>query len=281
MAIDLHTHSTYSDGADTPQQLLKNALDLQLTAIALTDHDTANGVTEFMKAAFHKPIRVIPGIEISASYLGHDIHILGYHINPEDSRLNNRLKEIRKERSDRNFKLIDRLQSLGYALSYDEVSELAEDVPGSTSDKVISRLHFGKALLRRGYVKTINEAFDTILNPGCPGYIPRHQIEPEEALSLIHESGGMAVLAHPLLYKLSLDELKTLLERLKYGGLKGLEVIHSTVSPEQTQVLKELANVYHLHYTGGSDYHGINKPNVPLGVGKEQVLIPDSFSDWL
>lgn len=272
MSIDLHTHSIYSDGADTPKQLLLQAVNLGLNAVALTDHDTISGIDEFIAASHGLPIQPVIGIEISASYYNHDIHILGYDLNPQDPTLCRTLTEIRGERSLRNKKMLQRLNDLGYALTYEEIASMA-----SGQDKVISRLHYAKALMQHGYTQSIAESFDTLLNPGCPGYIPRQQLSPQEALRLILGANGIPVLAHPLLYPLRTDELISLLEQLTANGLRGLEVIHSTVSPKETLYLKGLADTFGLHYTGGSDYHGVHKPGVPLGCGADGVLIPDEY----
>lgn len=276
MSIDLHTHSYYSDGSDSPEEIVQKGAALGLRAIALTDHDNTDGVKEFMKAGQSAGILAIPGVEISASYLGRDIHILGYGFRFEQPDFADRLRSIREERERRNETMLLRLQQLGYAISKEDIERYS-----GGKGHVISRLHFAQALTEKGYCRDTNEAFAQIVGAGCPGYIPRRQLSPEEAIDLIHDAGGKAVLAHPLLYKLNEDECAVLLRFAAGAGMDGLEVIHSSCDAKGTIFLQEKARDLGLFCTGGSDYHGKNKQGVPLGVGHDGRRIPDSYLEPL
>ena len=276
MSIDLHTHSYYSDGSDSPEEIVQKGAALGLRAIALTDHDNTDGVKEFMEAGQSAGILAIPGVEISASYRGRDIHILGYGFRYEQPDFADRLRSIREERQRRNEAMLLRLQQLGYAITKEDIERYS-----GGEGHVISRLHFAQALTEKGYCRDTTEAFDQIVGTGCPGYIPRQQLSPEEAIGLIHGAGGKAVLAHPLLYKLNEDECAVLLKFAASAGMDGLEVIHSTCDAKGTLFLQERARALGLFCTGGSDYHGENKQEVPLGVGYNGRPIPDSYLEPL
>ena len=272
--IDLHVHSTASDGTLTPSEVVDRAICRSLSAIALTDHDTLRGVAEAKeRAAWHKaqghPVEVYSGVEISAAYKKKDIHILGLLVDETNELLSQTLTASVKNRTQRNYKILERFSSLGIELT---MEELQEDAP----DSVITRAHFARTLMKKGIVASVQEAFENYVGDHAPCYVPREYITPEQAISLIRKAGGIAVLAHPLLYNLPHDELYALVERLKKAGLKGIEVYYSSNRGQDEANVKALANHFQLVATGGSDFHGAIKPNIELGSGKGNLKIPYS-----
>ena len=266
-AIDLHVHSTFSDGTLTPTQLVSLAVKSNLEAFALTDHDTTDGIDEAIRAAKDMDLEVIPGIEFSTEYNGKDIHILGYYINPYNEYFNECVCEFRNSRERRNKKMCAKLCSLGINIDYDEF--IAE-----YPDSVITRAHYAKYMVQKGIVKSIEEAFEKYIGDTCPGFVPREKITPSQAVSLILKCGGIPVLAHPILYKYSDSDLEKLVSELKKAGLKGIETIYSTYSNLDEKLIRKLASKYKLLITGGSDFHGSNKPNLSLGCGRGDLYIP-------
>ena len=278
--IDLHVHSNHSDGTLSPEELVALAVDTGLSAFALTDHDTVSGVAKAKAAAQKstaagKPIAVISGTEISAAYQRKDIHILGLFVDETNPNLIAALEEAVSARDKRNELMAERFRSLGIPLTLESLREL-------NPDTVITRAHFAKYLLEHHYVKTQPEAFERYLGYDAPCFVPREYMRPERAISLILESGGIPVLAHPLLYKLPPKELEALLERLCAAGLKGLEVYYSSNTSFDESIVYGLANRFGLLMTGGTDFHGSNKPNLYLGTGRNNnVNIPDTVLEPL
>lgn len=277
--VDLHVHSTASDGTFSPSDLVDHAVSLGLSAFALTDHDTTHGVAEAKeRAAWHKAhghsIEIYTGVEISAGYKNKDIHIVGLFINENDETLNRALEASRNNRDQRNDRMIERFAEHGIALSMEEL--VAAD-PAS----VITRAHFAKLLMKKGYISSISEAFDKYIGDDGPCYVPREYVSPEHAIHLIRKAGGVAILAHPLLYNLPHEELYTLIERLKKAGLSGIEVYYSTHRPQDEVNVKALANHFSLICSGGSDFHGSVKPSIELGTGKGNLKIPYSVLENL
>ncbi|MBR5916697.1 MAG: Cof-type HAD-IIB family hydrolase [Lachnospiraceae bacterium] len=266
-AIDLHVHSTFSDGTLTPSELVDLAIKSNLEAFALTDHDTTDGIEEAYTASVGKDIEVIPGIEFSTEYKKKDIHILGYYINPYNEKFSKKVVEFRNSREIRNQKMCKKLKELGVDIDYD--SFIAQ-----YPDSVITRAHYAKYMISKGIIKTIDEAFDTYIGDNCPGFVPREKISPAKAVSLILSCGGIPVLAHPILYKFSDRDLETLVADLSRVGLKGIETIYSTYSSKDEKLIRKLASKYRLMVTGGSDFHGSNKPNLSLGCGHGDLYIP-------
>lgn len=266
-AIDLHVHSTFSDGTLTPSQLVSLAVKSNLEAFALTDHDTTDGIEEALTEARNYDLEVIPGIEFSTEYHGKDIHILGYYINPYNSEFINTVHEFRNSREVRNRKMCAKLAEMGINIDYDQfISEFP--------DSVITRAHYAKYMVNHGFIKYMDEAFEKYIGDNCPGFISREKISPTQAVSLIISCGGIPVLAHPILYRLSDNDLETLVASLKKSGLKGIETIYSTYSQSDERLIRKLASKYKLLITGGSDFHGNNKPNLSLGCGRGDLYIP-------
>lgn len=276
--IDLHVHSSFSDGTNTPAELVRLASDAGLSAFALTDHDTTAGIPEAQAAlintALSDKLRVIPGVEISAAYKERDIHILGLFIDPDNTALSTALQVARDNRIKRNRTMLRLLCEAGYPMTE------AELLQGS-DEACIGRMHFANALVARGYAKNTQDAFQHFIGPDCPYYVPRNYITPEEAISLIRNAGGLAILAHPLLYRLERPELEQLVQRLMSAGLCGLEAIYTSNSTEDEQYVRTLASRNGLLISGGSDYHGTNKPHISIGSGRGNLRIPESILETL
>lgn len=272
--IDLHVHSTASDGTLTPAEVVDHALAVGLSAFALTDHDTLRGIPEAKeRAAYHKkqghPIEVYSGIEISAGYKNRDIHILGLLVDETNELLQRALSSFLENRDRRNDKILERFAALGITLTR---KDLLEDAP----DSVITRAHFARALMKKGIVSSVQEAFETYLGDDGPCYVAREYMSPEQAIRVIKKAGGVPVLAHPLLYHLPHEELFALIERLSKAGLAGIEVYYSANRGQDEVNVKALASHFGLIATGGSDFHGANKPSIELGSGKGNLKIPYS-----
>ncbi|MBP3569617.1 MAG: PHP domain-containing protein [Lachnospiraceae bacterium] len=272
--IDLHVHSTASDGTLTPSEVVDHAIEVGLSAFALTDHDTLRGVAEAKeRAAWHKaqghPVEVYPGVEISAAYKNRDIHILGLLVDETNEILDRALTSFLENRNRRNDKMLEKFAEHGIELT---MQDLTEDAPGS----VITRAHFARALMKKRIVTSVQEAFEKYVGDDGPCYVAREYMPPEQAISIIKKAGGVPVLAHPLLYKLPHDELYSLVERLKNAGLKGIEVYYSNNRGQDEVNVKALANHFGLIATGGSDFHGAAKPAIELGSGKGNLKIPYS-----
>lgn len=265
--IDLHVHSRYSDGTMDPAELVKLAIKQGLSAIALTDHDTTAGIEQAVTTGKEEGLEVIPGVELSTRYREREIHILGYFIDYKNEELNEALAQIAKERDNRNRKMCESLTAGGFPISYEELCE-------NFGNAIITRAHFAKLLVKKGVVQSMDEAFRGCLNNKSPYYIMRHYPTPEEAIGLILTAGGIPVLAHPLLYKMSVSELHTLLHELKEYGLRGIETVYSCNQGTDEAFVRKLAKEYELIMTGGSDFHGENKPHIALGKGKGSLFIP-------
>lgn len=265
--IDLHVHSTCSDGTFTPTELVAYALQKGLAALALTDHDTTDGITEAQKAARNTSLQIIPGIELSTGYQGRDIHVLGLNIDPENDEFQKWLHEFQDTRNRRNQKMIGKMQEYGLSITLEEVEK-------SYPDSICTRAHFARYLKETGQVSSLAEAFDRYLNDHGPCFVPREKISPQMAVKLIHQGGGKAVLAHPLLYRMSDEPLQKLISEMKKTGLDGIEAIYSCNKGKDESYVRQLARKYGLFITGGSDFHGTNKPDIDLGTGRGNLRIP-------
>lgn len=276
--IDLHIHSTASDGTWKPAEIVENALKQTDTnkdpvVIALTDHDTVAGTEEFQKAAAkHKDrLTAISGVEISTDYHGVEIHMLGYNIDTENKALLDRLKVCRESRDGRNAKIIEKLQAEGFKISMDDIKP---DKPGET----IARPHIAKQLMKKKYVSSVQEAFDKYLAEGRSCYVERIMPTPSEAIGLIKKSGGVPVLAHIMLYKrLDSAQKNALVRELKEAGLMGIETYYNTYTPVEQEYVASLAKQWALMETGGTDFHGQNKPHIALFKGQGEMDVPESI----
>lgn len=272
--IDLHVHSNASDGTYTPAELVAYAEEKKLYAFALTDHDSIAGLAEAYAAkdAQQAAVQIIPGVEISCRYdivdISFDIHIVGLNVDYKNTAFRDKLTECQQIRKARNQKMIQRMNACGFPISEQEMK-------AAYGDAAITRAHYARYLVEHGYVQTKEEAFLRYLNPGCPCYVPRQLLSPKEGISLILSAGGHPVLAHPMLYtKLNRTQLDALVGELTEYGLEGIEVYYSTYTEEETEFVKQLADKYCLFPSGGSDFHGANKPDIDLMVGKGNLKIP-------
>jgi len=266
--IDLHIHTTASDGTLSPAALVALAKEKKLEAIAVTDHDTVDGVAEALAAGAAAGLEVVPGIEISAEHTGGTLHILGYYIDCADSRFLANIAVLQKARADRNPTIIKKLQQLGMRIELDDV--IAEAGNGQ-----VGRPHFAQALLKKGYVKTTREAFDRYLAKGAAAYCDKFRFPPDEAIAHIKSAGGIPVLGHPSSLNCpSIAELEALLATMVDWGIMGIEVYYSDHNGEQTNLYTELARKHNLLTTGGSDFHGQAIKGVCLGSGRGNLNIP-------
>lgn len=264
--VDLHVHSNFSDGTLTPSELVEYAAAKGLRAFALTDHDTVAGLPEALAAA-GKRIEVVSGIEFSTEYQGKDIHIVGLDFDPADPFFAGQLTRFQDSRSLRNEKMIARMRADGVDISARQLRE-------AYGEPVLTRAHFARYLMEHGYVARMEDAFLKFIGEGCKYYVPREKVTPVQAVRLIRRAGGIPVLAHPLLYHLTEAQMEELLTVLKKAGLIGIEMLYSTHSKMEEQLVRALAKRHGLLPSGGSDFHGNNKPSIDLGSGRGNLRIP-------
>ena len=317
--VDLHVHSTCSDGTYTPEELVDYAIQKGLTAFALTDHDTLNGLDRAIRyaeelrqaqaaspvsfsynnaddrfpvsfsrndAAARLPVssvpdadiprvpEIIPGIELSTEYQGKDIHMVGLFIDYRQPEFAHYLEDFIHSRENRNEKMCALLREHDIDITYEA---LLTEFPGA----VITRAHFARYLLSHGYIQSMKEAFDRYVGDHCPCFVPREKVTPAQAVELILGAGGVPVLAHPILYHMSDDRLDTLVAELKKIGLVGIEAIYSTYNSAEERQIRGLAAKYDLKISGGSDFHGANKPKIDLGTGWGKLYVPDEVLENL
>lgn len=266
--IDLHLHTTHSDGSQSPAGVVRLAHEAGVSALAITDHDITTGLPEAIATGQELGIEIIPGIEISSRHGESELHVLGYFIKWQDAQLNERLMTLRESRHRRNPKIIELLQAAGIDITYDEVRAVA----GSDS---VGRPHIARVLMDKKVVTTAKEAFDRFLAEGKAAYVPRDLPAPVDAIRWIKDAGGLAVLAHPTWVKTTEGTLTDLARQLKEQGLDGVEVHYSTHTPRQTRTYLSLAKQLGLLVTGGSDFHGMTKPDIEVGIGKGSLHVPD------
>ena len=271
--IDLHIHTTASDGTLSPKEVIALAHKLNLKAIAITDHDTLAGSKEALQAGIPQPLEFLTGVEISAAappfYGGSgSFHLLGYSIRLDDIELNNALEKLQQARKNRNPAIIERLNDLGISIELDEVRREA-------GDGQLGRPHIGQVLVKKGIAKSMDDAFTRFLGTGGPAYVDKYRIECRKAIELILQAGGIPILAHPgLLNCKTRDQFDILIAGLKEMGIQGLEVYYSEHSAEQTRLFAELAQHHNLLMTGGTDFHGAIQPQIEIGSGKGDLLVP-------
>lgn len=268
--VDLHVHSNKSDGTYAPFELVDYALQKGLSAFALTDHDTTDGLDEVLSYAEDKPIEVIPGIEFSTEYDGKDVHMVGLYISYNDPVFQAKLQSFVDSRINRNIKMCQNLQEAGIDITFEK---LCEENPGA----VITRAHYAAYLEKHGYVTSRADAFAKYVGDHCKYFVPREKVTPVQAIELILKAGGVPILAHPPLYHMGKDRLDRLVSTLKEAGLMGIEVLYATYNNQDERDMLRLAKKYDLLHSGGSDFHGENKPGLDLGCGYGKLFIPEDF----
>lgn len=272
--IDLHVHSTFSDGTNTPEELVELAAKVGITSLALTDHDGMLGIDRFLEACRIHGVRGVPGVEISVDFKGGTMHMLGYFLNHKDDKVEAALSRIRDGREERNQLILERLNKLGFAVSWEEVAKLAKE-------DVVGRPHFAQVLIEKGYVKKKEDAFDHYLGKGKPAYVDRFRLTVEESVALIRGAGGVPVLAHPFTLDLGRRRMRVLLAELVAQGLQGIEAYYAEHSHDQQRFCLSQARELGLAVSGGSDFHGAMNPNCRLGIGFGSLKVPDELVDLL
>ncbi len=268
--IDLHLHSTASDGTLPPSSLVQEAARLGLAAAALTDHDTIAGLDEFLAAAAGTGVRAVPGVELSCSWYSGTMHILGLFIDPRSPELEALLREVRTSRDRRNAAMLARIRHLGI-----ELPEGA--VRGDAADPVIGRPHIARALVEHGHCRDFPDAFDRFLGSGRPAYIRRRLPLPDAVIRVIHAAGGVAVWAHPLAQlRRSAAKLRQTARVLRDAGLDAMETYYADYSPEETKLACAVAAQLGLLESGGSDFHGAHSPGILMGTGRGGLAVPDA-----
>jgi len=265
--IDLHTHTTKSDGTLTPVELIELASELGLSAVAITDHDTVAGVVEAVDASDKYNVEVIPGIEMSTGWNHTEIHMLGYCFNPNADSIVKAREWCINDRNNRNNTVAELMRADGFDV---DVEVLKKRYPEST----LGRPHFAVRLMELGAADSVKDAFDRFLAPGKKYYVKRNYLSIEQVINTIHEAGGKAVIAHPFQYKFEDNVLREFIEYCKTFGLDGMECRYSLYDSNQTEYLESLAREYNLLITGGSDFHGDHKPHISLGTGTGSLCVP-------
>lgn len=264
--VDLHTHSTASDGTLSPSEIIHQADKQDLAAVALTDHDTVAGIAQARQAAREYPdLEFVAGIEVSADWEPESLHILGLCIDETCPTLNRVADFLMQARRERNPRIIEALQQMGYSISLDDVHQVASEAHGEAGGPV-SRIHIAEAMRRRGIVKTKQDAFKKFIGHDGPAYVSRQRLGARETIEAIHEAGGLAILAHPgLLTFENRAQLERVIRSLMREGLDGLEAYHSSHNPIFARSCLDLGRRLGLAIAGGSDFHGEGKPGVRLG----------------
>ena len=270
--IDLHIHTTASDGTFTPEEVVREASRIGLAAVAITDHDTAAGYARAAAEGENCGLEVVPGIEISTKFRS-AVHILGYYIDVDSPALEEVLEWMHRDREERNVKLCAMLRESGVDIDIERMHARFGDLVG--------RPHFAEIMIENGMARDMNDAFERLLNKNKPYFIPRQFLPIERSIEIIREAGGTAVLAHPFQYRLDDAGLRELIEHCMESGLEGMECRYSGYDAAQTAYLEALAAEYGLVRTGGSDFHGAIKGEIRLGEGKGGLNVPYAFLEEL
>jgi predicted metal-dependent phosphoesterase TrpH len=275
MPVDLHAHSTASDGSDPPGRLIELALARRLKTLAITDHDTLEGVVEARAAAEGTGLELIPGTELSLQYQGGGMHLVVLWLEPGRGPLQDRLAGLQEGRGDRNLRICEILTELGMPV---DLAEVEEEAGGGS----VGRPHIAQVMVGKGFVPDIRTAFDLWLGSGQPAYVGRPRLNPEEAIALARQSGAVPVLAHPHTLGITrAEDMAQLLGRLSDAGLVGLEALYSSYLRHEREGYSHLARRFGLVPSGGSDYHGTYKPGLDLGIGYGDLVVPDSVVEEL
>ena len=261
--VDLHTHTQLSDGTYSPSDIVKLAKEKGLKAIAITDHDTIDGIEEAIDMGNKVDIEVIPGIEFSTIYdekNDFEVHILGYFMNYKSDDFKKILLFIKNSREKRNIAMLESLQNIGIDITINDIKSIAKG-------EIITRAHFAEAIFKKGYVKSKKAVFNNYIVPNKPGYVKREALTPKMCIEAIKNSGGLAFLAHPTLYGVGYKDIENIIINLKKLGLVGIEAEYYSYTKEQRKNIKKIAQKYNLLISGGSDFHGENRLGVELGYG--------------
>ena len=273
LTCDLHTHSVYSDGTCTPAQLIQAARDAGLSAVALSDHNTVAGLPLFLEAARGSGVEAIPGIEFSVDYRGTELHLLALFLKPEHfGPITAMMEDFRLREEQSNRDLVDNLNRAGFTLDYDAIR--------AASGGYVNRAHIGAAMLECGYVTSIKEAFQLYLSPRHGYYAPPRRPEVFEMIRYIKSIGAVSVLAHPFL-NLEEDALAEFLPMAVQAGLDGMETLYASFDEAQTRAAQALAARFGLLPSGGSDFHGSNKPHIQIGIGQGALHVPADYKKAL
>ena len=265
--VDLHTHTTESDGSFTPEELILEAKRVGLSAIAITDHDSIAGISKAAPIAAEQGIELIPGVELSTDYNGKEVHVVGLFIDTENEYFLGKIKEFKENRDNRNAIMVENLQQEGFAITMEELT-------AENPDCVITRANIARFMYEHGMIPTIQTAFEKYIGDNCKCYVNRFKITPMDGVRLIKEAGGTAILAHPLLYHMSDATLQKMVDEMKATGLDGIESIYCTYTPAEERQMKQFAKENGLLISGGSDFHGTTKPKLELGTGYGKLYIP-------
>jgi 3',5'-nucleoside bisphosphate phosphatase len=265
--IDLHTHSTHSDGTLAPAEVIRLGAERDLDVVALTDHDTTDGLPEALATGLEVGVEVVPGVEFSAEYLGTSVHILCYWMDADDPALQLELRRLREDRYRRGELMVEKLGSLGLPIAFERVREIA-------GDATIVRPHIAQAMVEAGIVQTEKEAFERYIGDGGPAHVAKHALDPLDAVGLIEGAGGVCVLAHPGMWGDQSSVPDELIDRIAVAGMRGLEVDHPDQTPEARERYRELADRLGLIATGGSDCHGSRYDPVRMG---SSLCDPEAF----
>ncbi|PLV59325.1 PHP domain-containing protein [Thermotoga sp. KOL6] len=268
MFVDFHVHTSASDGSFAPTEVIKMATDKGIEVLSITDHDTVEGVQEISGV---EGIVFVPGVEISSEY-PRTLHILGYAIDPFHEKLCAVLKDLQEFRKKRNLLIVEKMNQMGFHIT---LEELIKEAGGG----LVGRLHFASLMVKKGFVSNYQEAFDRYLGKGKPLYIDKKRLQPDEAIGLILAAGGIPVLAHPYQAEEDEEKLEDLVKKLAGFGLKGIEVFYSKHNERRISKYLELAKKYDLLVTAGTDFHGENKPDIPLGISVQYYYLREFLSE--
>ncbi|MBS3740884.1 MAG: PHP domain-containing protein [Candidatus Cloacimonetes bacterium] len=263
MKLDLHTHTTASDGSYTPNELVKTAISNNLKYLSITDHDNIEALEEISEIP--DKLNFINGVEISAEF-SKTLHILGYNFNKNNLKLNKKLNELQDYRKNRNHKMLANMKNRGFHITWEELKEEAKG-------EIVGRPHFASLMDKKGYVNSYQEAFDKYLKKGAPLYLNKKRLAPDTAIELILQSNGIPVMAHPYQTQLDEEDLESLIKKLRSYGLQGIEVFYSQHTDKQIEQYLKYAKKYELVITAGSDFHGTNKEYIELGMNVNREYI--------
>ena len=271
--VDMHVHTTASDGSYSPCQTVKKAAEIGLYGISITDHDTTDGFEEACKTGEKYNIKILAGVEMSLDFV-RNTHLLGYFPHGYSKDFIKEIEHLKRYRKDRIPKIFSKLNSLNCPLTLEEVKKEARGGQ-------IGRPHIAKAMIKKKYVSNVQEAFDKYLASYAPAYVDKKRFSPRKAITLIQECGGISVLAHPFTMALDIGRLKDQIREWKEMGLKGIEVLYSEYTVYQQKIINDIATQNNMIKTGGSDFHGATKPTIALGTGKGNLRIPRKYFDNL